>query len=95
MTAGFRPGLDGFVGASVTRNYRVFIGHYTEANNYATGFPIYGDFNLDGSVDITDFAELSQLWLSLQPFVGYDLNDDVIIDFFEFAQFAANIIKIN
>ena len=56
----------------------------------ADGF--YGDFTGDNTVDINDLYELSALWLvdDCCETAGVDIDDNCIVNFYEFSAFANN-----
>jgi fibronectin type 3 domain-containing protein len=53
---------------------------------------IYGDFIVNGIVEMDDLAYLSELWLvdDCQETIGVDLDDDCTVNFYEFSAFAEN-----
>jgi len=50
------------------------------------------DFQGDGIVDLTDFAELSRYWLVTNAILQYDLNSDGIIDIVDLEIFARQFL---
>ncbi|MBN1788388.1 MAG: PASTA domain-containing protein [Sedimentisphaerales bacterium] len=69
-------------------------GDYESDNsNEASATPqIYGDFTENGSIDFADLDYLGQLWLieDCNATADADLNDDCVLNFYEFAAFANN-----
>jgi photosystem II stability/assembly factor-like uncharacterized protein len=56
----------------------------------------YGDFTDDGIVDINDLHEFCEVWWLVNDCdetAGLDLNDDCIINFYEYAFFAQNWLE--
>jgi hypothetical protein len=57
---------------------------------------IYGDFTGDGIVNINDLAEFCETWWlenDCNKTLGVDLNNDCIINFYEYSFFAQNWLK--
>ena len=67
------------------------------AENWLKGnYPrIYGDFIINGIVEMNDLDYFCQLWLveDCNATAGVDLNDDCMINFYEFSAFADNWLK--
>jgi hypothetical protein len=61
----------------------------------STGEWLYGDFTYDNKVDINDILRLREIWLdsSCGETAVLDLNDDCIINFYEFSALAQNWLE--
>jgi len=71
-------------------NRQVIIGFVVQAADVEW---LYGDLNYDNKVDMNDLSEFAAVWWladNCEETVELDLNDDCVIDFYEFAFFAQN-----
>jgi len=53
-------------------------------------FGPYGDFDVNGLIDMSDFAAFASYWLATSDIANADYDDDGIVNFVELAMFAGN-----
>jgi hypothetical protein len=76
---------------SATVNRQVIIGFVVQSSEW-----LYGDFMYDNKVDMDDLSEFCEIWWlenDCNETAELDLNDDCIINFYEFSALAQNWLE--